>query len=208
MDIQGNLFVVSAPSGAGKTSLLKSLIGITENLRTSISHTTRHKRPGEVDGINYHFVSVETFTNMIENNIFLEHARVFGNYYGTCKDWVCQQLAAGIDVILEIDWQGGAQIKQIFPDCISIFILPPSISALLERLQSRGQDHVSIINQRMDGATNELVHLHEYDYLVVNEQFSKALSELQAIIHVARLRVSRQVKINDTLIKMLFDDEV
>lgn len=204
MAMQGNLFVISAPSGAGKTSLLKSLIAITDNLHASISHTTRHKRPSEIDGVNYHFVSLEAFTQMIEANIFLEHAKVFGNYYGTCKDWVCQQLAHGIDVILEIDWQGGAQIKDIFPDCISIFILPPSIDALLERLKARGQDTHEIIKQRMNEATSELRHLDEYEYIVINDQFSKALSELQAIVHAARLRVTRQVKANQPLIKVLF----
>ena len=204
MDIQGNLFVVSAPSGAGKTSLLRALVAVTDNLHTSVSHTTRAMRPGEVDGINYHFISVDKFAKMIDTKIFLEHALVFGNYYGTCKEWVCQQLALGIDVILEIDWQGGAQIKRMFPECISIFILPPSIDSLLERLQSRRQDSYEVINQRMDEATSELRHLDEYDYVIVNDQFALALAELQAVVQVARLRMGRQVQIHRDLLRLLF----
>jgi len=208
MGVPGNLFVVSAPSGAGKTSLLKALVDITDNLRASISHTTRSKRPGEFDGINYHFISLDTFHSMRASEVFLEHAKVFGNYYGTCKEWVCEQLASGIDVILEIDWQGSAQIKHVFPDCVSIFILPPSISSLLERLKARGQDSHEVIHQRMDQATHELRHLDQYDYIVVNDQFATALSELQAIVCTARLRMLRQVQRHQPLIEVLFAGKV
>jgi guanylate kinase len=204
MELLGNLFVISAPSGAGKTSLVRALIAEVDHIVPSVSHTTRLPRPGEVDGVDYRFVSFEHFQHMIDSQIFLEHALVFENYYGTCRDWVCKQLSFGHDVILEIDWQGGKQIKQIFPACISVFILPPSIEALRERLEFRQQDSHDIIKRRMNEATKELRHLDEYDYIVINNEFSDALDDLKAIVQVARLTTRRQTSLHNELIKMLF----
>ncbi len=192
MSSTGTLFTVSAPSGAGKTSLVNALIKGTEGLRVSVSHTTRPKRPGEQDGVNYHFVDAAAFHAMLERAEFLEHAQVFGNLYGTSQTWVEQQLEAGTDVILEIDWQGAQQVKRLMPQTQSIFILPPSRATLKQRLTARGQDDSTIIAARMAEATEEMSHYVEGDYLVVNQDFDKALAELQAIINCQRLRTSRQ----------------
>lgn len=192
MSSTGTLFTVSAPSGAGKTSLVNALIKGTEGLRVSVSHTTRPKRPGEQDGVNYHFVDAAAFHAMLERAEFLEHAQVFGNLYGTSQTWVEQQLEAGTDVILEIDWQGVQQVKRLMPQTQSIFILPPSRATLKQRLTARGQDDSTIIAARMAEATEEMSHYVEGDYLVVNQDFDKALAELQAIINCQRLRTSRQ----------------
>jgi len=187
-----NLFVVSAPSGAGKTSLLKQLINELHSVQTSISHTTRTKRPGEVDGVDYHFVGIDVFKELIGSDAFYEHAEVFGNFYGTSKSSIADQLAKGIDVILEIDWQGARQIKQQLPDSLSIFILPPSKSELESRLKGRGQDNDEIINGRMNAAIDEMSHYNEYDYLVVNDDFSDAVSEIKAIICAERQKLVLQ----------------
>ena len=192
MSQTGTLYTVSAPSGAGKTSLVNALIKGTEGLRVSVSHTTRPKRPGEQDGVNYHFVDAAAFHAMLERAEFLEHAQVFGNLYGTSQTWVEQQLEAGTDVILEIDWQGAQQVKRLMPQTQSIFILPPSRATLKQRLTARGQDDSTIIAARMAEATEEMSHYVEGDYLVVNQDFDKALAELQAIINCQRLRTSRQ----------------
>lgn len=178
----GKLFVVSAPSGAGKTSLVKALIDSSQHIQVSISHTTRQIRPGEVDGVNYHFIDSSQFQHMLTNHGFLEHAEVFGNYYGTSKQWVEETIAKGINVILEIDWQGALQVKKLMPTT-AIFILPPSKSALRERLNNRGQDTENTINQRMAEATNEMSHYGDADYLIINDNFETALSELQSIFH-------------------------
>jgi guanylate kinase len=200
---QGNLYTISAPSGAGKTSLVKSLIDAAEQILVSISHTTRAMRPGEVDGVNYHFVDQAQFKNMLQTDDFLEHAEVFGNYYGTSKQWVDNTLAAGNDVVLEIDWQGAQQIAQIIPETIAIFILPPSLPALRERLTNRGQDDETIINRRMAEAVNEMSHYDAADYIVINDDFQTALADLQAIFRSQRLSRPRQQIQHQNLLKAL-----
>lgn len=189
---KANLFVVSAPSGAGKTSLLKQLISQLASVQTSISHTTRRKREAEVDGVDYHFVSIEKFKQLVESNAFYEHAEVFGNYYGTSKSSIAEQLAKGIDVILEIDWQGARQIREQLPESHSIFILPPSKTELESRLKGRGQDNDEIINGRMNAAIDEMSHYNEYDYLVINDDFSEAVEEIRAIISAERQKLALQ----------------
>ncbi len=192
--MKGTLFIVSAPSGAGKTSLLKELVAADPLLDISVSHTTRAKRPGEEDGRDYHFVDQATFLQMLGEGAFMEHARVFDNYYGTAEAEVKDCLEAGQDLVLEIDWQGARQVRRRMPDAISIFILPPSPQALLERLSARGQDSEEVIARRMRDAKNEMSHYAEYDYLVVNDDFSLALKELEAIVCSSRLRQSVQAE--------------
>jgi len=189
---QGNLYTVSAPSGAGKTSLVKALIETTEDLRVSVSHTTREKRRGESEGVNYHFVDHNAFTQMVNRGEFLEHAKVFTNYYGTSEAWVNKKLGQGLDVILEIDWQGAEQVRRVRPDAISIFILPPSKASLLKRLTARGQDGQEVINARMAEARSEMSHYGEADYLVINDHFETALAEFQSIIIAERLKLENQ----------------
>lgn len=185
--MSGTLYIVSAPSGAGKTSLVKSLLEAMPSVRVSVSHTTRGMRPGEVDGFNYHFVGRETFSAMLERDEFLEHAEVFGNLYGTSQRWVERTLAEGFDLILEIDWQGAQQVRRLMPHAQSIFILPPSQEALRHRLNNRGQDSEEIIEQRMREAVSEMSHYVEYDYVVINDQFSHALEDLKAIFRARQL---------------------
>ena len=191
-NISGQLYVVSAPSGAGKTSLVKALVEANADLAVSVSHTTRPKRPGEVDGINYHFVSVAEFNDLKEQGGFFEWAQVFDNFYGTSKQGVIKQLNQGLDVILEIDWQGAAQVKLHMPDAVTIFILPPSTAALRERLTGRGQDDSSVIERRMQSARDEISHYGEADYVVLNDRFETALIDLQAIIKSQRLSQRHQ----------------
>lgn len=188
----GNLYTISAPSGAGKTSLVTALVESTSNICVSISHTTRPIRPGEVDGVNYHFVDHTEFQTMLVANAFLEHAEVFGNFYGTSRHWVEQQLQQGLDVILEIDWQGAKQVAQWLPQAISIFILPPSKAALHQRLTNRGQDNNSVIEQRMAAAVNEMSHYDQASFLVINDDFQIALQDLQAILRSSHLRQEAQ----------------
>lgn len=203
MSTRGTLYTVSAPSGAGKTSLVNALLKQCADLTVSVSHTTRPMRPGEVDGINYHFVDEAVFTAMLEQQAFLEHARVFNNYYGTSRDWVEQTLASGQDVILEIDWQGAEQIRRLVPECVSIFILPPSLEILEQRLTGRGQDDASVIQHRLAEAQQEMSHYVEAEYLVINDQFDIALSELQAIVTSHRLRQENQRQRNGNLLRDL-----
>ncbi len=192
---KGTLYVVSAPSGAGKTSLLKSVLARMPELKLSISHTTRQQRPGETDGQDYHFVSVEAFKQMLDQESFLEHAEVFGNYYGTSQVWLESQLELGHDVVLEIDWQGARQVRKLMPECRSIFILPPSQEELHNRLTGRGQDSEEVIQSRMAAANREITHYDEYDFLVINDDFELACTELSAIFTARRLRrESQQVR--------------
>ncbi len=188
----GTLFTISAPSGAGKTSLVAALLNEMDNIGVSVSHTTRSSRPGEENGVNYHFVSHAEFQSMLENNDFLEHAQVFDNFYGTSQHWVKQSLNQGEDVILEIDWQGAEQVRRLMPDTVSIFILPPSKQTLQQRLTQRGQDDDSIIARRMADAVAEMSHYLESDYLVINDDFQTALAELKAIVTSQRLRLQAQ----------------
>ena len=177
-----NLFIIAAPSGCGKTSLVKALLRNSKNLAVSVSHTTRKPRKGEIDGENYHFVSNETFEQMISNNDFLEYAEVFGNMYGTAKTNIYEKLDSNINIILEIDWQGARQVRQNMPEVISIFILPPSKNVLLERLTTRGQDDKATISERMENSEKEMSHYNEFGYLIINDQFDSALNNLKAII--------------------------
>ena len=177
-----NLFIIAAPSGCGKTSLVKALLENSKNLAVSVSHTTRKPRKGEIDGENYHFVSNETFEQMISNNDFLEYAEVFGNMYGTAKTNIYEKLDSNINIILEIDWQGARQVRQNMPEVISIFILPPSKNVLLERLTTRGQDDKATISERMENSEKEMSHYNEFGYLIINDQFDSALNNLKAII--------------------------
>jgi guanylate kinase len=203
-DGAGTLYVVSAPSGAGKTSLVRALLDSTGgDLVLSVSHTTRAPRPGEVDGRDYHFVDAEAFRCMIDDGAFLEHARVFDNYYGTARQGIEAQRARGRDVILEIDWQGARQVRQALPESIGIFILPPSLEALRERLCARGQDDEAVIARRMQDAVNEMSHYGEYDYLVINEVFSTARDELAAIIRCRRLHLAGQTQRHADLLASL-----
>lgn len=203
MNIEGSLIIVSAPSGTGKTSLVTGACRELSKLQKSMSHTTRKMRVGEKDGTHYNFVSKEEFNSMLEQGVFLEHADVFGNSYGTSRDWVTATLKKGIDVILEIDWQGAQQIRSKMPDVISIFILPPSDAILRQRLTERKQDDASSIALRLSQAKNEVSHYNEYDYLIVNDEFQLALQQLVAIISAARLRVARQRHILELLIDQI-----
>jgi len=204
--MNGILYTISAPSGAGKTSLVKALIEQTSELTVSVSHTTRQMRPGEQDGVNYHFVSEQAFSGMLDQGAFLEHARVFDNFYGTSKEWVQQQLAAGIDVILEIDWQGARQVRKLMPLCVAIFILPPSRLELERRLNGRAQDNQVTIAKRMAEAQEEMSHYAESDYLVINDNFDLALSQLKSVISSERLKTPRHTAEVDTLLKDLLTE--
>ena len=203
MTSTGTLYTVSAPSGAGKTSLVNALIERCEGLQVSVSHTTRPMRPAEKEGVNYHFVSDNVFVDMLDRAEFLEHAQVFGNLYGTSSVWLEEQLDRGLDVILEIDWQGARQVKQLLPETQSIFILPPSRQALQQRLSLRGQDDPGIIEGRMNAAVAEMSHYVESDFLVVNKDFDQALDELQFIVASQRLRTARQQKILSGMLQNL-----
>lgn len=199
----GTLFIVSAPSGAGKTSLVSALIKQDSLIEVSVSHTTRPKRPGEQDGVNYNFVSIEQFKANIDTGDFLEHAEVFGNFYGTSQQWVTDKLEAGQDIILEIDWQGAQQVRKVLPNCVSIFILPPSLQALRERLSNRGQDSEEVIAGRMAEAQSESSHYCEYDYLIINDNFDLALQELHAVFLAQRQKQAVQAKRHEALIAEL-----
>lgn len=205
--VSGNLFVIAAPSGAGKTSLVKALSETVMGLQISVSHTTRAMRLGEEDGHDYFFISHHDFQHMIEKHVFLEHATVFGNEYGTSRHWVNEQLARGVDVVLEIDWQGARQIKMLYPGVTLIFILPPSMETLKKRLENRRQDDIATIANRMLVAQDDIGHFHEFDFLVINDRFDVALCDLQHIMQSARLKTSiqskKQVYLLENLLKKL-----
>lgn len=201
---EGTLYVISAPSGAGKTSLVNALIESMDKICVSISHTTRQKRAGEIEGHHYYFVSQEKFQALIQTNAFLEYAQVFQqDYYGTSRDFVEKKLSQGIDVVLEIDWQGAEHIRKIFQKVTTIFILPPSCETLIERLRKRARDDENIIASRMKQAKNEMSHYSSFDYVVINDQFEAALADLKSIVTATRLREPYQSKKYTTLIKEL-----
>ena len=197
---RGKLYTISAPSGAGKTSLVSALVDSIQRVRVSVSHTTRAMRPGEQNGVNYHFVSHDNFQSMLAEQAFLEHAEVFGNYYGTSRAWVEQTLNQGNDVILEIDWQGAEQIKALMPETGSIFIMPPSQKTLRERLTKRGQDDETVIDKRMAEAVNEMSHYQQADFVVINDDFNTALADLQAIVRSSRLALESQKRRHQALL--------
>lgn len=203
----GSLFIITAASGTGKTSLVKQLLATTNDLTVSVSHTTRSPRPGEIDGQHYHFTDVESFTAAIDEGKFLEHAEVFGNYYGTSEHSVRTQLESGIDVILEIDWQGALQVKRLFTDAIMIFILPPSVATLRQRLSTRATDSTDIIEQRLAGSVHEMSQYVHADYVVINDNFEVALTELKAIIVADRQKLARQQSRYQTTIATLLQKD-
>jgi guanylate kinase len=189
----GNLFIVTAASGAGKTSLLRALLDVDTQIKHSISHTTRKPRPGEADGVDYHFVDEAQFLQMLGDGEFLESAEVYGARYGTAQTNVDNALEAGHDIVLEIDWQGAAQVRRLYPQAISIFILPPSLEALAERLNNRGQDSAEVIARRLAAAREEMSHVSEFDYVTINDDFPTALEDLRAIVRTQRLRRDKQL---------------
>ena len=201
--MSGNLFIVSAPSGAGKTSLVNALLANNLQIDVSVSYTTRAPRPGEVEGKDYHFVSRETFMAMAKHGDFLESAEVYGNLYGTSQSWIENETVNGRDILLEIDWQGAAQVRRKFADCISIFILPPSLAALETRLKARGQDSAEVIAQRLHMAQDDIAHVVEFDYVIINDKLDVALQQLNAIVIAAGLRRDRQLLRQQALIHQL-----
>ncbi|BCN94415.1 guanylate kinase [Thiomicrorhabdus immobilis] len=203
--MSGSLYIVSAPSGAGKTSLVSKLISQDSRIVVSVSSTTRDMRPGEENGVNYHFLSIEAFNEKIAQGDFLEHAQVFDNFYGTSKSSVEAQLVSGKDVILEIDWQGAQQVRKLMPEAISIFILPPSKDELHKRLTGRGTDSAEIIERRMKDAVSEMSHYNEFDYIVINNNFEIALNELHSIFYATRLTKNKQIAAHKNMIASLLD---
>lgn len=202
----GNLFVISAPSGAGKTSLVRSLIEMVPQLFISISHTTRPRRPYEKDGIDYHFTDEQSFLRLAKSGQFLEHARVFDNYYGTSRSWVEQQMADGRDIILEIDWQGAAQVRKHIANTVNIFILPPSYATLKSRLKGRG-DAEETVARRMQGAREEIEHYRDYDFLVINDDFDTALAELITIIRAMKQGYRQQRAWFDRFVSQMLNEQ-
>ena len=197
---KGILYIISAPSGAGKSSLVREIVGKLDDVVVSVSHTTRPMREGEVDGQDYHFIDESRFNAMVEQGDFLEHAQVFGNYYGTSKQSIEEQLLSGNDVILEIDWQGARQIRQLMSDSKSVYILPPSINALKERLSNRGQDSDEVIDSRMREAVSEMTHYGEFDYIVINDDFEEASEQLASIFVCNRMLLDNQQQRNAELL--------
>ncbi|EFP96944.1 guanylate kinase [Vibrio caribbeanicus] len=202
---KGTLYIVSAPSGAGKSSLISAMLETspTYAMKVSVSHTTRTIRPGEQDGVHYHFVEKQHFETLIARGEFLEYAEVFGNYYGTSRVWIEENLNKGIDVFLDIDWQGGRQIRQLMPSAKSVFILPPSKDELERRLNARGQDSEEVIAKRMAEAKSEISHYTEYDYVIVNDDFDNALIDFKAILRAERLKQDKQTDKHKSMLSAL-----
>ncbi len=201
--MKGNVIIVSAPSGAGKTSLVKELVARDPAARKSVSYTTRARRPGEVDGVDYHFVNTDTFERMLQGGEFLESAEVHGNMYGTGQKWVDEQRAQGVDIVLEIDWQGAKQVRALMPETIGVFVLPPSVQTLRGRLTKRAQDSEQVIAARLAAARSEVAHVHEFDYVIINDTFDDAVKDLISIVRSARLRLTSQLDRNQALINSL-----
>jgi len=188
----GCLFVIAAPSGGGKTSLVNALLAREPGIRLSVSYTTRAPRPGEQEGVHYHFVDAARFAALNDAGEFLEHAHVHGHWYATSATWLASEVAMGQDVLLEIDWQGAAQVRRLMPDSVHVFILPPSLAVLRERLERRGQDAPEVIARRLEGAVAEMRHWDEFNYVIINQDFATAIDDLAAIVRAARLEVARQ----------------
>jgi guanylate kinase len=205
--MSGTLFIICAPSGAGKTSLVRALLDINPDIDLSVSYTTRAPRAGEQDGKDYHFVGREAFLGMAERGEFLESAEVYGNLYGTSQTWISQENARGRNILLEIDWQGAAQVRRLFPDCISIFILPPSLQALEQRLRGRGKDDEAVIARRLAAASADVAHVAEFDYVIINRDLDVALRELNAVVVSAQLTRARQLVRHQNLINLLQNPE-
>jgi guanylate kinase len=201
--MSGNLFIVSAPSGAGKTSLVNALLSSNKDIDLSVSYTSRAPRPGETDGKDYHFISREKFLTMAQQGDFLESAEVYGNFYGTSQSWITTEIAHGRDILLEIDWQGAKQVRNKFPNCISIFILPPTILALKDRLNGRKQDSAEVIARRIASAKEDVAHVAEFDYVIINDKLDEALQHLNAVVVAAGLRSDRQLARQHNLINQL-----
>ena len=201
--LEGNLFVIAAPSGGGKTSLTRALLEREPGIRLSVSYTTRPPRPGERDGVDYHFVSADRFAVLKDGNEFLEHAHVHGNWYATSATWLKSQVSAGQDVLLEIDWQGAAQVRVLIPESVHIFILPPSLESLEERLVRRGQDDAATIARRLDAAREEIRHCVEFNYVIINQEFASAVDDLIAVVRATRLRTAQQLVRHQALIAQL-----
>ena len=201
--MSGNLFVISAPSGAGKTSLVRALIESNPQIDLSVSYTTRKARPGERDGKDYHFVSRDVFLAMAQRGEFLESAEVYGNLYGSSQTWISQENARGRDILLEIDWQGAAQIRRLFPECISVFVLPPSLEALEQRLKGRGKDDNEVIARRLAAVSADVAHVAEFDYVIINNNLNEALRELNAVVLSTRLVCAKQLARHQALINQL-----
>ncbi|QLE87268.1 guanylate kinase [Shewanella sp. Scap07] len=207
MTARGNLFIISAPSGAGKSSLLSAILkDKPADMQVSVSHTTRQPRNGENNGEHYHFVSVDEFKALIDQGAFFEWAEVFGNYYGTSRQVIEAKLAEGVDIFLDIDWQGAQQVKQMMPEAIGVFILPPSKAELERRLTGRGQDSAEVIAGRMAQATSEISHYNEYDFIIVNDDFEQAQVDLKAIIRSQRLTGASQIHAQNDMLKDLLAD--
>ncbi len=205
--MSGNLFVISAPSGAGKTSLVHALLATNPHISLSVSYTTREPRAGEQDGTHYHFVSRTTFMDMAKRGDFLESAEVYGNMYGTSRAWISQQIDSGRDLLLEIDWQGAAQVRRSFPECVSIFILPPSMQVLAQRLKGRGKDSEEVVAKRLAAVREDVAHVAEFDYVIINDNLDEALRELGALTICANLRGIKQMSRHQNLINQLQNPE-
>jgi guanylate kinase len=201
----GCLFVLAAPSGGGKTSLVVALLEREPGIRLSVSYTTRPPRPGETDGVHYRFIDEAHFAKLKSAGEFLEHAHVHGNWYATSATWLREQITAGHDVLLEIDWQGAAQVRRLIPDAVLIFILPPTLASLRERLEKRGQDSAEVIARRLDAAREEMRHYSDFNYVIMNQDFARAVDDLSAIVRAARLTASRQGVRHAALIRRLVE---